>query len=117
MPTNPTVCEAIEHNSQSLPVKGHPDMERFERPDHHVDPHMPAPPHPARPHPGPGHHIPPHERRSQLPITYSEEDWAVMCDVFGDEDTAIAAAEALREGPPEVRVLALQLLNLIKEGN
>ena len=57
----------------------------------------------------------PHERNTAFQITFSEKDWEVLCAVFGDEDTAMAAAESLREGPPEIRILAMQLMNLIEE--
>ena len=38
-----------------------------------------------------------------------------MRDIFGDEDTAAAAAAIIREAPPEIQILAVQLINVIKE--
>ncbi len=66
-------------------------------------------------HKGPAHHIPPHERKAMVRVEYDEQDWSLMKDIFGDEDTAAAAAAIIREAPPEIQILAVQLINFIKE--
>lgn len=66
-------------------------------------------------HRGPAHHIPPHERKAMVRVEYDEQDWNLMRDIFGDEDTAAAAAAIIREAPPEIQILAVQLINVIKE--
>ena len=38
-----------------------------------------------------------------------------LTDVFGDEDTAAAAMEVILEAPPEIQVLAVQLISIIRE--
>lgn len=59
--------------------------------------------------------IPPHERKALMHIEFDEEDRMLWKDVFGDEDTAAAAAEIIREAPPEIQILAIQLINFIEE--
>jgi len=66
-------------------------------------------------HKRPAHPIPPHERKTMVHIEYDEQDWVLLRDIFGDEDTAVAAATIIREAPPEIQLLAVQLINLIKE--
>lgn len=66
-------------------------------------------------HRGPGIHIPPHERKALMHVEFDEADWTLLKEVFGDEDTALAAAEIIREAPPEIQVLAIQLMNIIEE--
>lgn len=61
------------------------------------------------------HNIPPHERRAMLHIEFDENDWAILKEVFGDEDTAAAAVDIIRDAPPEIQILAVQLINIIKE--
>ena len=68
--------------------------------------------HGHRPHGGP---VPPHARRNLIEIDFDEVDWNVMNDVFGDEDTAFAAAEVIRKAPPEIKILAIQLMNIIEK--
>lgn len=48
-------------------------------------------------------------------IEFDEIDWALLKEVFGDEDTALAATEIIREAPPEIQILAIQLMNIIEE--
>ncbi len=60
-------------------------------------------------------HMPPHERKKLLEIEFSEKDFIVLRDVFGDEDTAEAAAEIIRDAPPEIQILAIQIMNIIEE--
>lgn len=66
-------------------------------------------------HRNPGGHMPPHERKALIHIEFDEADRALLKKIFGDEDTASAAAEIIREAPPEIRILAIQLMNLIEE--
>ena len=66
-------------------------------------------------HRGSGRHIPPHERKALMHIEFDEADWMLLKKVFGDEDTALAAAEIIREAPPEIQILAIQLMNIIEE--
>lgn len=66
-------------------------------------------------HRGPAHHIPPHERKAMVRIEYDEQDWSLLRDIFGDEDTASAATAIIREAPPEIQILVVQLINVIKE--
>lgn len=62
-----------------------------------------------------GHPIPPHERKAMLQIEFDNNDWPLLKEVFGDEDTAAAAVEIIKGAPPEIQILAVQLIQLIKE--
>lgn len=66
-------------------------------------------------HNGHRRHMPPHERRTLIHVEFNKEDWSLMQEIFGDEDTAAAAVTIIREAPPEVQILAVQLLDFIKE--
>ena len=57
---------------------------------------------------GPGRPMPPHERRALISIDFDDEDWVLLKDAFGDEDTAAAAAEIIREAPPEILKVMLK---------
>ena len=48
-------------------------------------------------HRGPGRHIPPHERKALMHVEFDEADWTLLKEVFGDDDTALAASEIIRE--------------------
>ena len=61
------------------------------------------------------HNIPPHERKAMLHVEFEENDWVLLKEVFGDEDTAAAAVDIIRDAPPEIQILAVQLINIIKE--
>lgn len=63
----------------------------------------------------PGHHVPPHMRKPAVQIEYDEQDWEALMTVFQDEDTALANAEIIQNAPPEIQILAVQLINIIKE--
>lgn len=63
----------------------------------------------------PGPEAPPHVRRRMFRIEFDEADQAAFQEVFGDEDTAAAAMDILFNAPPEIQVLALQLLHIIEE--
>lgn len=60
-------------------------------------------------------HIPPHERKAMMRLEFDGKDWKKMKEIFGDEDTAVAAAEIIMSAPPEIQILAVQLMNLIEE--
>lgn len=64
---------------------------------------------------GSGRHIPPHERRALMRVEFDDGDWELLCAVFGEEDTARAAAEIIRQAPPEIQILAVQMMDLMKE--
>ncbi len=66
-------------------------------------------------HNGPGRHILPHERKTLIHVEFDENDWNLLKEVFGDEDTAIAASEIIMEAPPEIQILVIQLMNIIEE--
>ena len=66
-------------------------------------------------HSGPGRHTPPQERKALLHVEFDEDDWSLLKEVFGDEDTAVAAAEIIMEAPPEIQILVIQLMNIIEE--
>lgn len=66
-------------------------------------------------HKTPAHHIPPHERRGFVTIEFESEDWALLNEIFGDEDTASAAVEIIKDAPPEIQILAVQIMKIIKE--
>lgn len=63
----------------------------------------------------PAPHIPPHQRKAMVQLRFEDEDWALMKEIFGDEDTAAAAADILLDAPPEIQILAVQLFQIIKE--
>lgn len=63
----------------------------------------------------PRHHIPPHERRGMISIEFEERDWDVLNEVFGDEDTAAAAVDIIHNAPPEIQILAAQIIKMIEE--
>ena len=60
-------------------------------------------------------HIPPHERKAMVNIEIDEKDWLLLKEVFDDEDTATAAIEVITDSPPEIQILAIQLISIIKE--
>lgn len=62
-------------------------------------------------------HMLPHERKALMHVEFDEGDWSLLKEVFGDADTAVAAAEIIREAPPEIQILAIQLMNIIEEVN
>ncbi len=64
-------------------------------------------------HPAP--HMPPHLRQQMIRIEFEEKDLAVFQEAFGDEDTAMAAMDILYEAPPEIQVLAIQILHMIEK--
>lgn len=78
-------------------------------------PHRNGPPGPD-PAFGPGSRpLLPHERRNLLYAEFEDEDWELLLKIFGDEDTAVAAMKIIRDAPPEMQILAAQIIDLIKE--
>ena len=67
------------------------------------------------PHHGPHGPIPPHLRRSLIDFKIGMEEWEILLEVFGDEETASAAGVIICDAPDEVKVLAHQLMKLIRE--
>ena len=63
----------------------------------------------------PPHHLPPHQKEQLVHIEFEEKDWIVLKEIFGDEDTTLAAAQIIEDAPIEMQILANQLLNMIKE--
>lgn len=62
-------------------------------------------------------HMLPHERKALMHVEFDERDWIILKKVFCDEDTAVAAAEIIKKAPPEIQILAIQLINIIEEVN
>jgi len=71
--------------------------------------HSPIPPHIN------GSHIPPHMRRVFFRTEFSEADWKLFQRIFEDTDEAAAAIQVLLDAPPEIQILATQLIRLIEE--
>lgn len=63
----------------------------------------------------PAHPMPPHMRHQMIHIEFEDKDLAVFQDVFGDDDTAVAAMGILCGAPPEIQILALQILHMIEK--
>lgn len=59
--------------------------------------------------------IPPHERKAFMSVELDETDWELLQEVFGDSDTAKAAAEIIKDAPPEIQILAIQIINILEE--
>lgn len=66
-------------------------------------------------HINPERPILPHERNALIHIEFEDSDWDLLRKIFEDEDTAMAAVEIISNSPPEIQVLAIQLIYLIKE--
>lgn len=70
--------------------------------------------HMMKEHRGISKHMPPHERKALMNVEFDEGDWSLLKQVFGDEDTAMAAIEIIKAAPPEIQILAIQLMNIIE---
>lgn len=68
-------------------------------------------------HRRPGRPLPPNERKTFMRIEFDEADWKLLKEVFGDEDTAIAAAEIIKKAPPEIQILTIQIMDIIEEAS
>lgn len=62
-----------------------------------------------------GTHIPPHMRKVFIRTEFSEADWKLFQRIYGDADEAAAAIQVLLDAPPEIQILAMQLIGLIEE--
>ena len=68
-------------------------------------------------HPMPHEHdfgrpLPPHERRAMMHVEFGEDDLTLLDTIFGDPDTAMAAAYIIQDAPPEIQILAVQLMKM-----
>lgn len=61
------------------------------------------------------HHIAPHERKNLIQIDFDDRDWKIFKEIFGDEDTANAVVNIIHNAPPEIQILAIQILKMIEE--
>jgi len=99
-------------------------QEMLDQMDDRFGPHHGPEPHrlhhgPHGPHHGQHHDphgpIPPHLRRSLIDFKIGMEEWEILLEVFGDEETASTAGVIICDAPDEVKVLAHQLMKLIRE--
>ena len=63
----------------------------------------------------PGKHLAPHERKMLIHIDFSEDDLNLFKRIYGEGDEATAAICVLMDAPPEIQILAAQLISLIGE--
>ena len=59
--------------------------------------------------------IPPHERKALMRVEFDDNDWMTLQEVFGDSDSAAAAASIILDSPPEIQILAAQVINMIQK--
>ena len=71
-------------------------------------------PHMMHEHRNPIKHIPPHKRKTLMRIEFGDDELRLFNSIYGDEDEAAAAVQVLLEAPPEIQILAIQLINHIK---
>ena len=57
--------------------------------------------------------VPPHLRTRFYP-EFDEKDREIFMRVFGDEDSADATVQVIRNAPPEIAVLTLQIMEMIR---
>ncbi len=63
-----------------------------------------------------GAYIPPHMRKAFIRVEFSQADWELFQRIYEDADEAAAAIQVLLDAPPEIQILAAQLIRLIEEG-
>lgn len=80
------------------------------KPEHAVHKRFSAPEEPELRKP-----VPPHLRKTLMDVEFDEEDFSLMKRIFLDEDTTMAAIRIIKEAPPEIQILTIQLINLIEE--
>lgn len=81
---------------------------RENRMDKHPEGRHPMP----HDHRGFGRPIPPHEIRAMMHVEFGEDDLILLNTIFGDSDTAQAAACIIQDAPPEIQILAVQLMKM-----
>lgn len=59
------------------------------------------------------HPVPPHLRK-RFYLEFEEDDWKIFVKVFGDEDSADAAMQVIQNAPPEIGVLTMQAVEMIR---
>ena len=105
-----------EYEVENFPVQNEDSMNEIPMPEQEPPMHEePMPPHMHHIHEAPHMHHPPHEMRPGMYVEFSDIEQALFCDIFGDEDTASAAMDIIRNAPPELQVMAKQLLDMIQE--
>ncbi|MEQ2605183.1 hypothetical protein [Dorea longicatena] len=62
-----------------------------------------------------GKHSSPHERKALIHIDFSDDDMTLFKHIYGDDDEAVAAIQVLMDAPPEIQIIAAQLISLIEE--
>ena len=68
---------------------------------------------PIPPHERHGHRqLPLHVRRAMMSVEFTEVDFDLLNGIFGDCDTAQAAAYIIQNAPPEIQILAIQLMKM-----
>lgn len=60
---------------------------------------------------------PPHQpnHRGIMRLEFSEQDQRIFEEVFGNPDEAAAALDIISNAPPEIQILAIQILKMIEE--
>ena len=94
----------VEDTKFTEQKKDKQDMSKFVGLEHPIPPHLRG-----------EHPIPPHERKNMMHIEFDESDYELFVKVFEDEDTAVAAMRIIHNAPPEVQILAVQLIKMIEE--
>lgn len=64
-------------------------------------------------HRAPGRHLLPHEKKALMHIDFNDEDMNLLCEIYGNEDEAYAAAEVIKQAPPEIQILAIQIMDFL----
>lgn len=70
-------------------------------------------PHTQPPHHGPGRG--PHRHRHHRYLQFDEADRALFEAIYGNEDDAAAAMQVILDAPPEIQILAVQLIQLLEK--
>ena len=62
-------------------------------------------------------HLSPHDRKALIHIDFTDADITLFQQIYGNEDEAMAAMQVLLDAPPEIQILATQLIDIIQEVN
>lgn len=65
---------------------------------------------------GPKEPIPPHARKDMISLQFDEQDWTVLNEVLGNEDTVSAAIDIIHDAPPEIKIVIAMLLHMLEKG-